>query len=293
MKKIQIKLYSKQTTCEAGKFYDEKQFDHIINQDTDGYYINDEGKKKILFKFRKKVINEKYCDIATSVYKGHKQRHCNRGYASGKLSTGKMRFIENKTSRSRYSTSNISGYYDKVDRSIQSHFKTNLVCRVTSFTLKNKEKFDSSLPFFKRINALYKSLAPKAYKDQIEVISKIPQEMRIDKTAFTTITSNYNWRTACHADKGDYDEGLGNLTVTGDECWEGCYLGFPEFKVAVNLRQGDFLLMNVHQYHCNTQLKKITKNQGLRLSYVCYLRKNMIYCNKTKYVDGVKYYYKG
>ena len=77
---------------------------------------------------------------------------------------------------------------------------------------------------------------------------------------------------------------------------QGGYIGFPKYGIAVDVRQGDFLVvMDVHQYHCNTPIKidkmcndesniknnrQKTKKYG-RLSIVCYLRKNMLKCTKN------------
>ena len=78
------------------------------------------------------------------------------------------------------------------------------------------------------------------------------------------------------------------------ESYQGGYIGFPKYGIAVDVRQGDFLAMDVHQYHCNTPIKvgkmcnkksniknnrQKTKKHG-RLSIVCYLRKNMLKCAK-------------
>jgi hypothetical protein len=56
---------------------------------------------------------------------------------------------------------------------------------------------------------------------------------------------------------------LGNLIVVGRD-FTGGYLGFPEFKVLIKIEPGDFLLMDVHQYHCNTPI--IKELDGFRLS---------------------------
>jgi hypothetical protein len=45
----------------------------------------------------------------------------------------------------------------------------------------------------------------------------------------------------------------------------------------VDVRQGDFLAMDVHEWHCNTPII----GTG-RLSIVAYLRKNMIKCAMSK-----------
>jgi hypothetical protein len=76
--------------------------------------------------------------------------------------------------------------------------------------------------------------------------NEIKSQLKIPNTVFTKVTSNYNLRTACHKDSGDYSGGLGNLVVVGEN-FEGGYLGFPQFKVLIKICPGDFLLMDVHQ----------------------------------------------
>ena len=48
---------------------------------------------------------------------------------------------------------------------------------------------------------------------------------------------------------------------------------FPQYGVAVDARHGDFVAMDVHQWHCNTSIV----GNG-RLSVVCYLRSGMLKC---------------
>ena len=93
----------------------------------------------------------------------------------------------------------------------------------------------------------------------------------------------------------DIEGGFGNLVILEDPkhdryTWEGGYLGFPQYKVAVDIRNGDFLAMDVHQWHSNTPIKPLieinsknnknnknkSKLEPARLSVVSYLRKNMI-----------------
>ena len=50
-----------------------------------------------------------------------------------------------------------------------------------------------------------------------------------------------------------------------------------QYGVAVDVRNGDFLAMDVHEWHSNTKLIPVTKDYS-RLSMVCYLRENMIKC---------------
>ena len=114
--------------------------------------------------------------------------------------------------------------------------------------------------------------------------------MQVGQTPFTTVTSNYNWRTSMHKDRGDFKGGLGNLTILGDDTYKGGHLGFPQFRVAVDVRPMDFVLMDVHQWHCNTPLKADKDN--VRLSFVCYFREKMVDCNTKKIHKGQTVYYK-
>lgn len=135
----------------------------------------------------------------------------------------------------------------------------------------------------------YSKLGGKYYRLQKKEYSLVNKNIKIPNTVFTTITSNYNWRTACHKDTGDYPLGLGNLIVVGNN-YKGGYLGFPQFKVLIKIEPGDFLLMDVHQWHCNTELS-FPGRDSFRLSFVMYLRKDSITCKKQKIIKGNYYYY--
>ncbi len=45
----------------------------------------------------------------------------------------------------------------------------------------------------------------------------------------------------------------------------------PQFKIAVNVRQGEFFCFNADEWHCNFPLQS-TDGTHVRLSFVCYLR---------------------
>jgi hypothetical protein len=70
-----------------------------------------------------------------------------------------------------------------------------------------------------------------------------------------------------------------------DACFRG-YTGFPRYGVCVDVRMGDFLAMEVHDWHCNTPLKGISKDYT-RLSVVCYLRENMYKCKDTSLAESM------
>ena len=303
-------LTDKKMEKKEGCYFPKKHYKNIIKTDTDVYCIDGDN-KKLLLKFRKNVIPQKECvKMYNSVYKIAQKKNRNRGAASGLFKTkiapkfiskiihkDKFRvFYKNaqgkisKDNVGNQAMSNIIGYYDKPDRNHYKKFKKSpkKLCRTTAFTKKNVDKWNQCIPFIKHTDRCFKKLVPDRHKIQHQIASQTPQ-YKIGDTAFSTITLNYNWRTACHKDKGDLPQGFGNLLVLEkDKCghdaceYEGGYLGFPQYGVCVDVRQGDFLAMDVHQWHCNTPIvkKKYTKNDNNygRLSIVCYLRKNMIRC---------------
>ena len=296
-----------------GEYFDESHYTKsgsygILDTDVDVYTKQGE----LLLKLRKGVIPKNITNKALQAFrKQSKVLHDNRGASGGILDSDKLpsyvakrvspgRFRTNfikksdhtksKTLTSNLAPSNIVGFYDKPDR----NFVDSPPCRLTAFTRDNPVLWEDSLPFIKKCDRLFKKLVPKRYRQQKKEADKI-NDFRIDNTSFTTMTINYSWRTACHKDAGDLDEGFGNLVVIEDDTnphtYKGCYLGFPQYGICVDVRQGDFLAMNVHEWHCNTEFNdqghstsalksKIVKNKWYfnRLSMVLYLRKNMLRC---------------
>ena len=281
-----------------GEYFDKNHYNNIIDYDCDCWWEDEEGNKKLLFKFRKNVFPKKMTQIAIDNLKeAAKKTHDNRGASAGVIDLKKMPSYANKASqligRSKFrvlaykskhtgkivtnslgniSQSNIIGYYDKRDRNLGADAPP---CRTTAFTSQQVDKWTNVLPFIKAIDRQFKKLIPKNHKIQYDKAKET--KYVIKDTAFSTVTINYNWRTALHRDKGDLPEGFGNLIVCEEGKYEGGCTGFPQFKVAIDVRNGDFLAMDVHEWHCNTKIKPIDKD-FTRLSLVAYLREKMIKC---------------
>ena len=304
-KKIKVMVVTRKLSDEymknkEGEYFDKNAYDTIVNQNCDVYYYED-NKKKTLLKFRKGVIPDKRCNIGIECLKeAAKKTHDNRGAAAGVLDEkklpgyakkkgqligeGKFRaaaYISDKTGKivrnslGNLSQSNIIGYYDKRDR----NFKDSPPCRTTAFSSQQFEKWTKVIPLIQNIDLQFKQLIPKNHRIQYKQAHET--EFVIGNTAFSTVTINYNWRTALHKDAGDLKEGFGNLVVLEEGDYEGGCTGFPQFKVAVDCRHGDFLAMDVHEWHCNTKIKPISKDYT-RLSLVAYLREKMINCKGIK-----------
>ena len=305
--KIKVLIVKKQLSddfikSKEGEYFDKNSYDTIVKSNCDVFYYDETGRKKCLIKFRKEVIPESLCKIGIECLKeAAKKTHDNRGAAAGVIDFKKLPSYANQANqligkskfrvlayKSRYtgkivkntlgniSQSNIIGFFDKRDRNLGANAPP---CRTTAFTSQQVDKWKTVLPLIANIDKHFKKLIPKNHRIQYDKAHKT--DFVIGNTAFSTVTINHNWRTALHRDAGDLKEGFGNLVVLEEGDYEGGCTGFPQFKVAVDCRHGDFLGMDVHEWHCNTKIIPKTKDYT-RLSLVAYLRERMEKCKGMK-----------
>jgi len=174
--------------------------------------------------------------------------------------------------------SGIAGWFDRYPRIPYG--------RATSYTRDNFDKFKLSFPFLQSLSKGFKDLLPGRFAAQMEAANKLDPSFLVPETPFTTITVNKTFRTACHYDAGDLNAGLSNLlTLSNTGNYSGCYLVAPEYRVAVNVRPGDLLLINNHEVmHGNTEIvchDEISE----RISLVCYFREKMLELGSREYED--------
>ena len=144
--------------------------------------------------------------------------------------------------------------------------------RECRFNADYPEKYKKLMPLIQEIDDNYKKLIPENYNKQLKKANETL--FRISNTSFTTITTNVNFQTSIHRDKGDDEEGFGNLCVIENGEYNGAETCFPQYGIGVDVRNGDILFMDVHKYHGN--LPMVSKNNDvIRLSIVCYLRHNV------------------
>lgn len=162
----------------------------------------------------------------------------------------------------------------------------NPYCRQTAFTRDHFDEFlKEAMPFIEEVNSLFSSIVPGRYarqRDWIDGHRLREKDWMLGSTVFSTITVNKNYRTGTHKDAGDYAPGFGNLTVLegGAHKYKGGRTVFPRFRCAVDLRHGDFLGMDVHEWHGNTKLESVVEGEDdwERISVVCYVRVEMEHC---------------
>jgi len=262
-------LTDEETKAKTRTFIKDADYPVVLKDDADVYTEDGE----LLLRFRKGVLNENETTNAYEALKDFaKHSSTDRGIASGSekgVGTGKKNPV----------MSNIIGYFDKWSISQKATFKHSGIkvpsqCRLTSFNLKHPDKWNACLPLIREIDEQYKKLCPKEHASQLKAAKSTP--FHIKGTAFSTITTNLNFRTAAHTDSGDWPEGFGNLVVLESGApYKGAHTGFPQYGCAVDCRQGDFLAMDVHQLHGNSPMEPQDET-SMRLSLVSYLREGIV-----------------
>lgn len=190
------------------------------------------------------------------------------------------RYISNTTYANSV-FSGIAGWYDRYPRIPY--------LRPTAYTQHNFENFKLSFPFLQTLNEAFRHYLPWRWGNQNKAAKSLDSRYLVPETVFTTITVNKSFRTALHLDAGDLDKGLSNLLVLSNNGnYKGGYLVFPEYRVAVNVRPGDLLLVNNHEImHGNTPIE-LLDDIAERISLVCYFREGMLNGGQKEYEDHRK-----
>ena len=267
------RLTDEQVDKLKGNLLKEKDYNTLITYNAD-VYCEETG--RCIAKFRKKVIPNNIAFEAYESLKSVSTASLNRGLSAGLKDDGtsteygiRKDGIRSKTNNSEQVNSGIIGYFDRNSR--------YPYCRQTAYNMKQFEKFKNAYPIIKFVDTAYSELMPEQYKLQRAEADKTSQDFVIKNTSFTTVTVNKNWQTAVHTDKGDFEKGFGNLVVLRKGRYSGGYFVVPKWGVAFDVQNCDLLLVDVHQWHGNTPIKKIDDN-ATRVSLVMYYRKNMIHC---------------
>lgn len=309
-----------------GKFFDTTGIT-IYNEDVDIYGLAHEDdiaagkpRRKLLAKFRKNVFKPEQVQVGWDAFRLLAIPSRNRGAAAGPIDTkgvywSKRKPVDINGWAARYMQNGVKSkmIVNNVVASgvIGNYEKTPFLgqpCRMTGYTRRGLKQYLHGIPFLEAIDAEFKSLVPDAHKKQHAAVSKKPM-YQIADTAFSTLTVNMNFRTALHKDAGDYSEGFGNLSVIEWGRYHGGETMFPRFGVGVNLRTGDFVAMDVHEWHVNAPIHETKEDAAYnktlpdirtrdpttgvigsqeryqRLSFVCYFREKIAECNEKDTKD--------
>ena len=305
-----------------GLYVDDDSYDILIDGDCD---VFDSETKEVVLKYRKNQISQDLKDVAWTNCRHLAKSSRGRGAAAGPINPEEVYwkkrdiYWSKKWSAKYMVADKINGGTKESSMKVNNEVASNpmgfygetkslgldLPCRLSHYTKTHMDNYESAKPFFQRMGDLYQELLPEKYNEQKERAEI--NEFHIEGTPFSTVTINRNFRTGLHQDSGDFG-GWAAMSVLEEGQYHGGLLVFPKYRIALDLRQGDFLIANVHEYHCNTELfesisDKIyndthpssfkdnlkvgilgLNNRYSRLSFVCYLRADIIKCAKEEHV---------
>ena len=301
--------YKKVWEAKVGEFYDKEHYDKIIN--TSQYGLTEDG--EILFCFIKGAIKQENRQKYKDIIRGNcKTKTKNRGASAGPVD---LRYFPKKAvefcnrhgepykdGKDRYSV-----FYKDADGNVVNRCQSNMVrsgvagyfdaiaglpCRKVGWSNNNPLKHEVLIGLAKEIEENHKVHCNKSYNYHRKKADAVPQDLLFEDTIYSTMTLNYDFRTASHMDKGDLEGGLSTLTIFEDvpNNYEGFYTGLPEYKIAFDVRDGDTLIFNAHEFHANTDFKVLSEklkiddltdnNFAGRMSVVCYMREKLKLCGK-------------
>lgn len=311
-----------------GKYFDEDKSFTIFDEDVDVYAKEtDDGPEKLIGKLRKNVLDKDLIQLGWESYYITAAPSRNRGAAAGPIQLKSKYWqkrkptdvtkwsaryiIDGKVSKMKVNNnvfSSVLGYFEKTPF-------MKLPCRLTSYTQRYFKYYNKGIPFISELDRMFKTLIPDRHKIQYQTAKAKPL-YQIADTAFSSITVNRNFRTALHKDAGDFPQGYGNLSVIERGKYHGGNTLFPRFGIGFNVRTGDFLAMDVHEWHCNTAMYETAEDEKFnktlprihfddpstgtlggekpftRISFVCYLREKLKNCNESetrKYYKTIDY----
>jgi hypothetical protein len=315
-------MTAEEIKAKEGTYFDEKGI-KIFDEDVDVYIKDADGKKKLIAKLRKHVMDPELIKTGWEAFYIAAAASRNRGAAAGPIDVKGKYWAKRKPI-------NINGWSaNYVQDGAQSKMRVNnnvfssvlgyfdatpfmkLPCRLTSYTMRYWKYYKHGLPFIRGIDACFKALVPDKYALQKKAAEEKPL-LHITDTAFSSVTINRNFRTALHMDDGDFRDGYGNLSVIERGKYHGGFTLFPQYGIGFNVRTGDFIAMDVHQWHCNTKMYETdedaafnktlprihkedmetgtmgTEKPYTRISFVCYLREKLRKCK----MDETRKYFK-
>jgi len=299
-------VYSKKCKVSAGKFFDIPYYDEVINDSLIGF--KEDG--SVLFCFIKNSIpQEKREEYKKIIRPRAKSKTKNRGASAGPVNLSRfppkaVELVDKHGNAFTDGKERYSVYYKEADGKVVNRCQSNMVrcgvagyfdkvaglpCRMVGWSTKNPVKHNKLCELARDIQKTHEEYEPKSYNFQKSESEKSPNYL-FNGSIYSTMTLNYDFRTASHLDKGDLIGGLSTLTILEDipNNYEGFYLGLPEYKICFDIRDGDTLIFDAHEYHANTDYKVLSEELGYddlqgnyfagRISIVCYLRDKLKNC---------------
>ena len=190
----------------------------------------------------------------------------NRGLASG---TPRVKRSGSSRTSSKAVASAVIGAVDPMGQ--------QRYCRLTAWTGKEFDTYREVWPLLQDIAGHFAQHVPDRFAAQMAYVDASQPDWIIPGTPFSTVTVNNTYPTGVHQDAGDLDVGFSTLACFRRGQYTGGVLTFPEYRVAVDMRHGDLLLMNAHAWHGNTLITPASPDAE-RISVVSYFRTKVREC---------------
>lgn len=160
--------------------------------------------------------------------------------------------------------SNVIGAFSRTPR--------NPYCRLSAITSAYPEEYEYFSPLYQKVSEISSLAFPEKADFVKEYLKKADPYYSLFRTMFTSITVNWNFRTASHFDGRNFDGGFATLTALEKGEYSEHYLVFPEIRIAFDLRQGDTISADTcNLLHGNTE--KV--GEGERVSLVFFTRQDI------------------
>lgn len=258
-----------------GRHPTENDYDIVLDDNQSTTVLRPNG--EILIKILRKSVPIDISNQAFAILHEAKLISKNRGMSTKK---GEQKHIINQNGTKSKTNqlekpinSGIIGYYDRYTRTPY--------CRSCSWNREHPDTWRKLLTFISHVDNVFKEHYPERYAVQKYIAEHSHKEWIIGNTAFSTVTVNKNYQTACHYDAGDLHEGYGVMACLRGGKFDGGLLVIPRYRVAVNLKSQDVILFDVHEVHGNTKIIKQQIN-AVRLTCVFYLRENIVMCGTSQ-----------
>lgn len=160
-------------------------------------------------------------------------------------------------------------------------------CRLTAWTGEHLPEWETLHPLLKTVAAHLEQQVPDRFEAQAEVARSSNPAWVVPGTPFSTITINNTYPTGVHTDKGDLEAGFSTIACLRRGDYSGGQLVFPAYRVAADLRDGDLILMDAHEWHGNVAItcpcgRELTGPcadcAAERISVVSYFRSKILEC---------------
>lgn len=127
-------------------------------------------------------------------------------------------------------------------------------CRLTAWTGANLPAWEQLHPLLRAVAANFAERVPDRYAAQKAEADRSDPAWVVPGTPFTTVTVNNTYPTGVHKDAGDLPQGFSTICCLRRGQYAGGQLVFPAWRVAVDLRDGDLILMDAHDWHGNAPI---------------------------------------